>query len=72
MLRFLVFTDLHYDDVDDGDKRIRELLDKARYQYTIQLVIMILKVMTLRIRLSSYLMTNHIMHLLVVIISLLF
>lgn len=30
MLRFLVFTDLHYDDVDDGDKRIRELLDKAR------------------------------------------
>ena len=30
MIRFLVFTDLHYDDVNDGDNRIDEILETAR------------------------------------------
>lgn len=30
MLRFLVFTDLHYDEVADGDNRIEEILANAR------------------------------------------
>lgn len=30
MIRFLVFGDLHYDDVSDGDKRIEELIHKAK------------------------------------------
>ncbi len=30
MIRFLVFTDLHYDDVTDGDSRIEELLNAAK------------------------------------------
>ena len=30
MIRFLVFSDLHYDDIIDGDKRIEELISKAK------------------------------------------
>ncbi len=30
MIKFLVFTDLHYDEVRDGDKRIEELLASAK------------------------------------------
>lgn len=30
MIRFLVFSDLHYDDVGDGDRRMGEILEKAR------------------------------------------
>ena len=30
MIKFLVFSDLHYDDVEDGDKRIDNILAKAR------------------------------------------
>ena len=29
MIRFLVFSDLHYDDTPDGDKRLAEILTKA-------------------------------------------
>lgn len=32
MIRFLVFGDLHYDDTDDGDERINELIDKAKLE----------------------------------------
>lgn len=30
MIKFLVFSDLHYDEVADGDKRIEELLESAK------------------------------------------
>jgi len=30
MIKFLVFGDLHYDDIDDGDYRIDELISKAK------------------------------------------
>lgn len=30
MIKFLVFSDLHYDDVEDGDKRIDNILANAR------------------------------------------
>ena len=30
MIRFLVFSDLHYDDVEDGDNRIDKILANAR------------------------------------------
>lgn len=30
MIKFLVFSDLHYDEVADGDKRIEDILSKAR------------------------------------------
>lgn len=30
MIKFLVFSDLHYDDVEDGDKRIENILANAR------------------------------------------
>ena len=30
MIKFLAFSDLHYDEVADGDKRIEELIDSAR------------------------------------------
>ena len=30
MIKFLVFSDLHYDDVEDGDKRIDNILTNAR------------------------------------------
>ena len=30
MIRFLVFGDLHYDEVADGDRRIDEILDVAK------------------------------------------
>ena len=29
MIRFFVFSDLHYDEVDDGDKRIEDILSCA-------------------------------------------
>lgn len=29
MIKFMVFSDLHYDDVPDGDRRIAELLERA-------------------------------------------
>ena len=29
-LKFLVFGDLHYDEVEDGDRRIEEILANAR------------------------------------------
>lgn len=29
MIKFLVFSDLHYDDVEDGDKRIDSILTNA-------------------------------------------
>ena len=30
MIKFLVFSDLHYDEVADGDKRIEDILTSAR------------------------------------------
>ena len=30
MIRFAVFTDLHYDHIPDGDRRIKEFLDAVR------------------------------------------
>ena len=30
MIKFLVFSDLHYDDVEDGDKRIDNILANAQ------------------------------------------
>ena len=30
MIRFLVFSDLHYDEVTDGDNRIEEILADAQ------------------------------------------
>lgn len=30
MLRFLVFSDLHYDEVEDGDRRVEEILESAQ------------------------------------------
>lgn len=30
MIKFLVFSDLHYDEVADGDKRIEDILVSAR------------------------------------------
>lgn len=32
MIRFLVFSDLHYDDCEDGDQRIEHILSKARHK----------------------------------------
>ena len=32
MIRFLVFSDLHYDDCEDGDQRIAYILSKARHK----------------------------------------
>ena len=30
MLRFLVFSDLHYDEVEDGDRRVEDILKSAQ------------------------------------------
>ena len=30
MIRFAVFTDLHYDHIPDGDRRIKEFLETVR------------------------------------------
>lgn len=35
MIRFAVFTDLHYDHIPDGDRRIKEFLETVRLKILI-------------------------------------